>query len=284
MDKFAAKTGECKMKWDVKTIRLAFIGSGFMAQAMLRGLVRSGTVPPEHMGVVNPVDPETCARLSREYGVLAAEPEWLRQADVIFFAVKPQTFPEACQMYGKYFTADKLYLTIMAGVSCAAVEAATGNAAVVRFMPNLALSVQKSATAYCLGKHAGEEEAALAQALFSPLGVVALLPEAQLSAVTALSGSGPAYFYLLCEAMIESAAADGMNRETARALTVQTLEGAAALIAFSGESPTEMRRRITSKKGTTEAGVAALEEAGFSWAVRAGYLAARRRSDELGKQ
>lgn len=272
------------MKWDAKKIRLAFIGSGFMAQAMLGGLVRSGTVPPAHIGVVNPVDPDTCARLSREYGVLAAEPEWLREADVIFFAIKPQTFPEACQMYGAYFTADKLYLTIMAGVSCAAVEAAAHDAAVVRLMPNLALSVQKSATAFCLGKNAGEGAAALARALFSPLGVVERLPEEQLSAVTALSGSGPAYFYLLCEAMIESAAADGMRRETARALAAQTLAGAAALIEASGESPAEMRRRVTSKKGTTEAGIAAMEAAGFSKAVAAGYLAARRRADELGKK
>ena len=177
---------------DIKEIKLAFLGSGFMAQAMIRGIINAGTLPAEHVYAVNPVDPDTCVMLSEKYGIVAAMPEMLADADVIFFAIKPQTFPEACEMYAEYFTSDKVYLTIMAGVSCASVETATGGARVVRFMPNLALSVGKSATGFCLGRNSGEEEAALARALFGPLGEARELPEDMLSSVTALSGSGPA--------------------------------------------------------------------------------------------
>lgn len=102
---------------DIKEIKLAFLGSGFMAQAMIRGIINAGTLPAEHVYAVNPVDPDTCVMLSEKYGIVAATPEMLADADVIFFAIKPQTFPEACEMYAEYFTSDKVYLTIMAGVS-----------------------------------------------------------------------------------------------------------------------------------------------------------------------
>ena len=99
---------------DIKEIKLAFLGSGFMAQAMIRGIINAGTLPAEHVYAVNPVDPDTCVMLSEKYGIVAAMPEMLADADVIFFAIKPQTFPEACEMYAEYFTSDKVYLTIRA--------------------------------------------------------------------------------------------------------------------------------------------------------------------------
>lgn len=265
------------------TETIAFIGSGFMAGAMIRGIVEAGVVDPRRVLVVNPADTAGRDALCEKYGVTAAEPSDIAGANIVFFAVKPQTFPEVAAAYGEYFTPDKLYLTIMAGVSTEKVASAAGGGKVVRFMPNLALSVGKSATGFSLGEGCGERERDIAVALFAPLGEIRELPEEKLSAVTALSGSGPAYFYYLCEAMTEAAVADGMDEETARALAVQTFIGTAKLIEDSGETPTEMRRRITSKKGTTEAGIGAMTDAGFFAAVAAGYDAARKRSDELGK-
>lgn len=264
-------------------MKMVFIGSGFMARAMIRGITESETLRGEDILVVNPADPAGRDEVCAEYGVTAAQGGDIASADCVFFAVKPQTFPEVCEQFGEYFTPDKIYLTIMAGVPTKTVSEAAHGAPVVRFMPNLALSVKKSATAFCLGEGAGERERELALRLFAPLGEIRELPESQMSEVTALSGSGPAYFYYLCEAMIEAAVADGMDPDTAKALAVQTFIGTAKLIEDAGESPTEMRRRITSKKGTTEAGIGAMGDAGFFAAVDAGYRAARDRSEELSK-
>lgn len=250
---------------------------------MVHGIIEAGVVSPANIFVVNEEDAAGRDALCDKYGVCAAGPESIKDAGIVFFGVKPQVFPAACEMYGKYFTADKVYLTPMAGISSKAVSTAANGGHVIRFMPNLALSVRESAIGYALGDGCGERERSIAKALFESLGVAKEIDESQMSAVTALSGSGPAYFYYLCEAMIEAAVADGMDGDTARALAVQTFIGTAKLIEDSGETPTEMRRRITSKKGTTEAAINAMEEEGFFGVVDAGYRAARDRSDELGK-
>ena len=264
-------------------ITIAFIGSGFMARGAIRGLVESGTLAPGNVLVVNEADPAGRDEVAALYGATAASPADVAGADAVFFAVKPQTFDEVCAEYAAYFTPDKVYLTIMAGLSTARVAAGVGGGRVVRFMPNLALSVGLSATAFALGEGCSDGERALARALFEPLGEVVEVEEREISAVTALSGSGPAYFCYLCEGMIAAAVADGMDEAKARALAVQTLIGTARLLEDSGEAPSEMRRRITSKRGTTEAAIGAMTDAGFLAAIEAGFIAARDRSDELGK-
>ena len=263
--------------------KIAFIGTGFMAGAMIGGLVRAGKVAAENIFAVNPVDRDSAEALADKYGVINGKPEDIEKADVVMFAVKPQDFDTACEMYIDFFTEDKLYLSIMAGISTEKLENKLSGARTVRLMPNLALSVGKSATVYALGKNAVEEDASLTEELFSVMGIIHRVDENMISAVTALSGSGPAYFYLLAEEMAKSAAADGMDPELAETLAVQTLVGTAELISQSKESPREMRRRITSKKGTTEAAVDAMLESGFADTVAKGYMAARLRSDELGK-
>ena len=265
------------------TVKIAFIGSGFMARGAIRGLVESGTVAPENILVVNEADTAGRDEAAALYGVTPAEPCAIAGADTVFFAVKPQTFEQVCTDYGEYFTPDKVYMTIMAGISCERIAAGVGGGRVIRFMPNLALSVGLSATAFALGKGCADTERALARAIFEPLGEVVEVDEGEMSAVTALSGSGPAYFCYLCEGMIAAAVADGMDKAKAQALAVQTLIGTAKLIEDSGETPEEMRRRITSKKGTTEAAIKAMTDAAFPEAIAKGYLAARTRSDELGK-
>jgi pyrroline-5-carboxylate reductase len=264
-------------------IKIAFIGSGFMARGAIRGLVESGTLSPSSVYVVNEADAAGRDEVAALYGVKAARPEDISLCDAVFFAVKPQTFETVCAEYGGFFTPDKLYLTIMAGISTAKVSHGAGGGRVVRFMPNLALSVGLSATAFALGDGCADAERRLARALFEPLGEVVEVSEDEISAVTALSGSGPAYFCYLCEGMIAAAVADGMDEAKARSLSVQTLIGTAKLIEDSGEAPGEMRRRITSKKGTTEAAIGAMTDTGFLSSIEAGYIAARDRSDELGK-
>lgn len=264
-------------------IKIAFIGSGYMARGAIRGLVESATLAPQSILVVNDADVAGRDECAACYGVCAAEAARIAGADVVFFAVKPQLFDAVCAEYGRFFTQDKLYLTIMAGISTSRVRDAVGGGRVVRFMPNLALSVGLSATAFAIGEGCGEAERAVARDIFEPLGAVVEVAESELSAVTALSGSGPAYFCYLCEGMIAAAVADGMDEATARTLAVQTFIGTARLLADSGETPDGMRSRIACKKGTTEAGIDAMGANGFFGAIAAGYAAARDRSDELGK-
>lgn len=264
-------------------MKIAFIGSGYMARGAIRGLVESAALAPQSILVVNDADTAGRDECAACYGVCAAEATRIAEADAVFFAVKPQLFDTVCAEYGRFFTPDKLYLTIMAGISTGRVRDSVGGGRVVRFMPNLALSVGLSATAFALGEGCGDNERGAARAIFEPLGAVVEVAESELSAVTALSGSGPAYFCYLCEGMIAAAVADGMDEEKARTLAVQTFIGTAKLLADSGETPDGMRSRIACKKGTTEAGIDAMGANGFFEAIAAGYTAARDRSDELGK-
>lgn len=274
--------GEIKM--DIKNKKIAFIGYGGMGGAMIEGLISSETVSGDCIIVINDAAPERASAAAEKYGVLHGRGSDIAECDIVVFAVKPQVFPEALEMYGKYFASDKLYLSIMAGVSTESLEEALGGARVIRFMPNLALSVGESATVYALGKNAAEEDADIAETMFSPMGLIRRIDEDKISAVTALSGSGPAYFCALAEAMTEAAVDAGMDRAAAVSLAVQTMIGTAEILKREGTTPDELRRRVTSKKGTTEAALDAMAAAGFAGTVKAGFEAARLRSDELGRK
>ncbi len=263
--------------------RIAFIGTGFMASAMIGGLVRSGTFSPENIFAVNDAFPESAAEAAEKFGIVRGDASSLELADIVLFAVKPQSLPDVLEMYKERLSGDKLYLSIMAGISTSYLENALNGARVIRFMPNLALSVSCSATAYCLGSRADESDGALAEEIFSPMGIIRRVKEEEISAVTALSGSGPAYFYRLTEAMAKAAIDWGMEAAAAEELALHTLIGSAKLIAQTGESPSEMRRRVTSKGGTTAAALDAMTETGFDDSVASAFSAARIRSDELGK-
>lgn len=263
-------------------ITVAVIGSGFMARSFIGGLISTGTVSPDGITVVNPVDPEGRDRLARDLGCAAGEPSDLAGKTAVLYAIKPQSFGEAPSMYREYIGEGTLVMSIMAGVSSASVSSALGGRRVVRFMPNMAMSELEGATAYALGATASDADARLAELLFRPLGLVVRVDEAQMSDVTALSGSGPAYFCRLCEAMTSAAVENGFDPEAAEQLAVQTLIGTAALLKSTGISPAELRERITSKGGTTYAALRAMDAADFDGATSSAYNAAKKRSDELG--
>lgn len=267
----------------IETLKTAFIGSGFMAKAMIAGLVGSGTIPGKNITVINPGNPVTSGAIAEEYGVNLGTPEDVANADIVVFCVKPQNFGEAMDQYGRYFVGDKLYVSVMAGITTKTLEDQIPGARVVRAMPNLGVIVGKCATGYALGSNAGSEDRMLAEEFFAPMGLTERVDESLISAVTALSGSGPAYFYLLLDAMAEAAVKDGMDRDTAEKLARQTFFGAAELMERNGNTAKEMIAHVASKGGTTEAGLNAMLEGGFREAVEKGYLAARKRSDELGK-
>ncbi len=263
--------------------KIAFIGTGFMASAMIDGIISGGVSSPDSIYAVNDAFPDIAAQCAERFGINTGCAADLAKCDTVVFGVKPQVFPEALEMYGEYLTPDKLYLSIMAGISTEKLESSLGGAGVVRLMPNMPLSVGKSATVYCLGSAADENDARFTEELFSPLGLIKKVDEDMISAVTALSGSGPAYFCRLTEAMTDAGVSMGLDRSLAEALAVQTLIGTAETIAKTGVSAAELRARITSKKGTTEAALNKMTEMNFDHTVSEAMTAAKKRSDELGK-
>jgi pyrroline-5-carboxylate reductase len=210
-------------------------------------------------------------------------PAWATaDADVVVVAVKPGDVLAALEACATSLPEGALVLSIAAGVPLATIEGVVGTRPVVRAMPNTGALVGKGAAAIAAGTYAGEPDLALAERVLGAVGTVERVPEAHLDAVTGLSGSGPAYVFLLAEALTEAGVLVGLPRPTADALVRQTLLGAATLLAETGEAPEALRAAVTSPGGTTAAGLQALETHGFRAAVLDAVEAATARSRELG--
>ncbi len=263
---------------------LALVGHGFMAAAILKGILDGGVIPPEKILVVNAHNPAGAAAFAEERGVRTGGAEALSEAEAVLLAFKPQQFTAAMPVYGPYIGAGRLVISILAGVELRDLAAALPEAAVLRAMPNLGLSVGLGATGYTPGPGVTPEQEALAARIFSAAGVAKKVTEEGLSAVTALSGSGPAYFFYLAEAMIAAAVEAGMDRESAEALCKQTMRGAAALWGAEEVPPETLRARVTSKKGTTDAAIRTMEREGLPAAVAAGMKACMERGKEMRKE
>jgi pyrroline-5-carboxylate reductase len=262
---------------------IAFIGAGNMAGALIRGLVSTATIAPDRVIAADP-DAERLGTLSSALGIRTTEvnTDALAGADIVVLATKPQTFRGLLPEIKDAVPSDALVVSIAAGVSTAILEHGLGEATrVIRSMPNTPALVGVGATAIAGGTHATEADLELAERLFESVGLVVRVPEEQLDAVTALSGSGPAYIFAMIEALRDAAVKEGMSEEVALELTAQTVRGAARLLIDGGESPEALRERVTSPGGTTRAGLDALEAADFSAAVAGAIRAATRRSAEL---
>jgi pyrroline-5-carboxylate reductase len=222
--------------------------------------------------------------LSAAYGALYQKEHDLPKADIILLAFKPQDLGKAMDSYREYLKKDQLIISILAGISTSIILNATGlSLPIIRTMPNLALGVGESATAYCLGDYANDTHAQVAEAIFQTLGSVTRVAEADIDAVTGLSGSGPAYIFYLLEAMIEGACRQGLSESKAKELAAQTLIGSAKLLQEDRAHPRDIRKRITSAKGTTEAAIKAMQELHFAETIAEGIAAATNRSKQLGK-
>ncbi len=265
----------------MKNKRIAFLGGGNMAEAILGGLLAGG-VSMERNVVAADVAPERRALLEEKYGIRATDAgaEAVRGADVVVLAVKPQQVPEALAAAKSAFTDQQLLVSICAGLPTAALEQQVP-ARVVRVMPNLPALIRQGVSAICGGARSTAADLDLAEQLFAAVGAVVRLPESRMNEVTALSGSGPGYVFAFIEALEATAVHMGIEAATARKMAVETVRGAAELAAQTGEDPAELRRRVSSKGGTTLAGLAAMAAGGFAEAVAAGMRAARDRAAEL---
>jgi pyrroline-5-carboxylate reductase len=264
---------------------LAILGAGRMGEALLNGLLRSGWLEPAQVRCVVRT-PARAAFLSETYGVPAGTDARAAaaEADVLLLAVKPQNLRELLATIASEVHAGQTIISVAAGVTTAVIDALIpGDTPVVRVMSNVPVQVDEAMSAIAPGRHAGAEHVAIAEQILGHVGRVIRLPEEQLDAVTALSGSGPAYFFLLAEAMIDAGILLGLPRDVSSELVIQTMVGSARMLRDSGRHPVELREAVTSPGGTTIAAIRVLEEE----RVRAAFLnaieAAKKRSEELAR-
>jgi len=263
--------------------RIAIVGCGKIGESLLAGLLSSGWREPGEL-VATGRRQERVAELRDRYGVEAtlSNDEAVAGAGVVVLAVKPQDFDALLDEIGPSLSAEQTVLSIAAAIPTATIEQRIApNVPVVRAMPNAPATVREGIAGICAGAHAGDEHLAAAEEVLSHLGAVVRVPERYMDAVTAVSGSGPAYFALLAEAMIEAGLLLGLSREVTTRLVVQTMLGTAKLLRDEHVHPVELREAVTSPGGTTIRAIRELESAGVRAAFLNAIQAAMERSREL---
>ena len=271
-------------------IKLGFIGAGHMATALAQGLVARRVMRPAQM-IAADIDGRARRRFSRLTGAKTCADllEVLAAAPALVLAVKPQSVPAVLERIGA--AADgarpaqgKLIISIVAGIPLATLESALAGARVIRVMPNAPAMVGQGMAALARGRRVKPADLAFARALFGAVGEVAMLKdEALLDAVTALSGSGPAYVYLFIQALAQAGRAEGLSAPQALAMALQTVRGAEAQMRQAKLAPEELIRMVASPGGTTEAALRTFEQLNFTQVVAEAVKAAAARSRELGR-
>jgi pyrroline-5-carboxylate reductase len=264
--------------------RVAFIGGGNMASAILGGLLRCGH-PADRIAVVEPYAPQADV-LREKFGVAveSAGGPALQGADVVVWAVKPQMFAEAAAPCAA-LVGGALQLSVMAGIRSDAIARATGSERVERSMPNTPALIGEGIAGLFARPAVSAADRAAVEAVLAPTGESLWVErESDLDAVTALSGSGPAYVFFFVEAMMQAAVEMGLDAAQGRRLALATFKGATALARASDDSPETLRARVTSKGGTTHAAIGAMEAAGVKAAIAHAVRAAQARAKELGDE
>ncbi|MQY30187.1 pyrroline-5-carboxylate reductase [Nocardia aurantia] len=266
--------------------RIAVIGGGRIGEALIAGLLEAGT-PGKDLVVVEPL-PVRAEFLADRFGIRVTDSvgDAANAADLLVVAVKPQDVDAVLTDLAKAGLdddRDQLLISLAAGITTAHLEAKLpAGFPVVRVMPNSPMLVGQGMSAIAAGRYAKEAELRQVTELLETVGRVVTVAESQMDAVTAVSGSGPAYLFLLAEAMIDAGVGLGLSRDVTSRLVVQTLLGSAALLAEAGQGPAELRAGVTSPGGTTAAALRELERAGVRSAFWEALAAARQRSAELG--
>lgn len=264
--------------------KIGFIGAGQMALALAQGFLKKAGIPAENILAADVYDAAreqftaaTGIRTVTDNGELAGA------CDVLILAVKPQVLPAVLAELAPAITPAHRVISIVAGVTLAALEQKLGGETrIFRVMPNTPCLVGEGAVAFCASDAVTEEDVALVARLLKSVGRCFMVREALMDAVTGLSGSGPAYAFLMLEALSDAGVREGLPRDVATTLAAQTLKGAAEMVLITGEHPGVLKDRVTSPGGTTIAGLAELESHGLRAALYAAVHAATLRSGELG--
>ncbi len=264
--------------------QLGFVGGGNMAQAIALGAVRSEVIAPGQIIVSNPSQDKLAAL--RDAGIVTTTKNTsvILESEQVVIAVKPQVFPEIVSDFKKYDASKQVLISIMAGLSSEKIAEQIGcpDAKIIRVMPNTPTLIGKGMAGMAAGVNAGEEDLALCHKLFAAAGQAVVIDEKQMDALTPISGSGPAYVFLLAQAMEQAADEMGLGRCT-KQLVRQTILGAAMLLNESDESAEMLRQKVTSKGGVTLAATRYMQEAGIIEIVTRGIQKAKDRSIEMGQ-
>jgi pyrroline-5-carboxylate reductase len=264
---------------------IGFLGTGNMAEALIKGLTVAGVVEPKQIHGSDPRR-DRCNELRERYGihVTTHNEDVVRHAEIVVLSVKPQILPKVCDEVAPHLKPHALVISIAAGIPLSVLERHLPKGTrVVRTMPNTPALVGAGATAIAAGPHARDEDLEAAQRIFDAVGKSVVLEEAQLDAVTGLSGSGPAYVFLIIEALSDAGVKMGLSRYNAQALAAQTVLGSAKLLLETNEHPGRLKDMVTSPGGTAIAGLHTLEAGGLRTTLINAVEAATVRSRELGE-
>ncbi len=264
--------------------RIGVIGTGKMGEALIKGILDSGLTSPGNI-IASDVDATKLRFLKNELGINIVEDNRLvlDSSDIVILAVKPQVIGGVLQGIKPHVREGHLLISIAAGVSVNSIRAHLDSpgARIVRVMPNIAVTSGAAVTAICTG--AGEDDIETARRIFEAVGRVVVLPEEMMDAITGLSGSGPAFVFLVIEALADAGVYEGLSRETALLLAAQTVFGSAKMVLDTHLHPSLLRDMVTSPAGTTTRGLEVLEERGVRAAFLEAVKAASTRSRELGR-
>lgn len=270
------------------TKSIAFVGAGSMAEAIFRGLIEKKIADPNKISVINRSDNEKLERLRERYGVqVSADPnrkaDMIAQADIVVLAMKPKDAEASFRELKSQVSGRQLLVSVIAGLAIAKIAALLEtDAAIVRTMPNTSTTIGLGATGVSFSSNVTSEQKELALALFESVGIVSVVDEPLLDIVTGVSGSGPAYVYYFMEAMTKAAVEGGLTDEQARLLTLQTVLGAAHMVELTGEDPAELRRKVTSPNGATQAAIETLDRHQFCEGIVRAVFRSAERSKEMG--
>jgi pyrroline-5-carboxylate reductase len=269
---------------NVNKHRWGFIGSGKMATALIKGMIHSGVAPVESVSASDPLPAARDAlHQASRIAVFDSNVQVAQQSDVLVLAIKPQNMAEVLVQLRSVVTSDHLVISIAAGITMGSIVAGLRQPArVVRVMPNTPALVGEGASAYAMGPDSGPADEAIVRACLGAVGRAVRVPESAIDAVTGLSGSGPAFVYLMIEALSDGGVRVGLPRDVATLLAAQTVLGAAKMVTETGRHPGVLKDEVASPGGTTIAGLHALERGGVRGALIDAVEAATRRSVELG--
>jgi pyrroline-5-carboxylate reductase len=264
-------------------MKICFIGTGRMGEALIRGVLKADLLKPNQI-YASDVDEGKTKKLSRELGIHKANNiEVIKKSDVVVLAVKPKIVKQVLKEVKNSASRDQLFISIAAGVQIASLEEELPNARFIRVMPNIACTVGSAASAFCPGKNAREEDRKTVKAIFGAVGRIVEVPENLMDAVTGLSGSGPAFIFMVIEALADAGVYEGMDRKTALELATQTVLGAAKMVLETGKHPAELKDMVTSPGGTTIRGLDVLEKKGVRSAFISAVKEATKRSKEIAR-
>ncbi len=269
----------------IENKKIGFIGTGKMGEALIKGMLHANLVPPGSI-YASDVDTEKLQLLENELKINTCSDncDAVANSDILIVAVKPQIVPAVLNDI-KTSIKNQLIISIAAGVTIESFEKnLPRDTKVIRVMPNIAATVREAASAISPGSAASKEDAAVAAQIFGAIGRTVVLQEHHMDAVTGLSGSGPAYIFMIIEALADGGVHEGLDRKTARLLAAQTVLGAAKMVLDADSHTGELKDMVTSPGGTTSRGIRVMEEQGVRIAMMNAVIAACERSKELGKK